>query len=112
MEKKIERRHYDNFDVAGFVYWDGPIVFGKMKVGDIVSLVREEDNKFDPYAVALYYSDFKIGFVPRTCNHELSKLLETGHGDIFEARINSVDPTASPSSRIGITVYLKYANQQ
>jgi HIRAN domain. len=106
--RKETRRHYDNFNVAGFIYWDAPLVFERMHVGDIVTLEREEDNKFDPYAIALYYSDHKIGFVPRGHNHELSKFLETGHSDIFEARINSINPTAHSEEKIGITIYVKY----
>ncbi|GAB1359007.1 hypothetical protein MASR1M31_07860 [Porphyromonadaceae bacterium] len=111
MKKKNQtRRHYDNFFVAGFVYWEAPLVFESMKVGETVELEREDDNKFDPYAVAIYYHGCKIGFVPRTNNHDLSKFLEMFHGDIFEARINSIDPTAHPDSRVGITVYIKYAD--
>lgn len=113
MEKRKEtRRHYDNFHVAGFVYWEAPLVFGEMRVGDIVTFEREEDNKFDAYAMAIYFNDYKIGFVPRGNNHELSKFFETGHGDIFEARINSIDPTAYSENRIGITVYLKFAEEK
>lgn len=110
MEKRKEtRRHYDNFNVAGYVYWEGPLVFGQMRVGDTITLEREEENKFDAYAVAIYYNEHKIGFVPRENNHELSKFLETGHGDIFDARINSIDPVAHSEEKIGITVYLKFA---
>lgn len=63
--KKQERRHFINTTVAGFTYWDGPIVFNELRIGTQLKLKREEDNKFDLYAVALYYGENKIRFIPR-----------------------------------------------
>ncbi len=101
------RRHYSTFDIAGFSYWDGCIVFNELKVGTVLTLVREEDNKFDPYAVAIYYKDSKLGFVPRGSNHEISKFLELGYAGLFEVRINRLTPDVNPEHQVGVIVYLK-----
>ena len=104
---KTQRRHYSTFHIAGFSYWDGCIVFNELKIGTELTLQREEDNKFDPYAVAIYYGEYKIGFIPRNENHEISKFLELGHTDLFEVRINRITPDAQPESQVGVIVYIK-----
>lgn len=104
---KTQRRHYTTFHIAGFSYWDGCIVFNELKIGTELTLQREEDNKFDPYAVAIYYGEHKLGFIPRNENHEISKFLELGHTDLFELRINRITPDAQPESQVGVIVYLK-----
>jgi len=104
---RMQRRHYATFDIAGFSYWDGCIVFNELKMGTVLTLVREEDNKFDPYAVAIYYKDSKLGFIPRGSNHEINKFLELGYAGLFEIRINRLTPDVHPEHQVGVIVYLK-----
>lgn len=109
MGKRIEtKRHFINCDIAGFTYWDGCIALEKMKIGSQLTLEREENNKFDPYAVAVYFEDMKLGFIPRGENQMLSKFLEMGYGDIFEVRVNKLDTDEHPEDQVGIIVYLKH----
>lgn len=108
MEKKIEtRRHFMNCDIAGFTYWDGCMAVEKLKIGTTLQLVRDEDNKFDPYAVAIYLDDLKLGYIPRGENHDLSKFLEMGYEGIFEVRVNKLDLDEHPEEQVGIIVYIK-----
>lgn len=44
------------------------MVMNQLKIGDEVQLVREENNKFDPYAVAIMFDGYKLGYIPRTNN--------------------------------------------
>ncbi len=83
------------------------MVFNELKIGTELTLMREEDNKFDPYAVAIYYGESKLGFIPRNANHEISKFLELGHTDLFEVRINRITADAQPESQVGVIVYIK-----
>ncbi len=106
--KKI-RRHYDTFTIAGFTYWDGCIVLDQLKIGKELSLVLEDENKFDAYAVAIYFGEHKLGYIPRGANREISKFLEMGYNDIFEVRINRITPEAEPEGQVGIIVYIKSA---
>lgn len=105
--KTLQNRHFLNFNIAGFTYWEGCLVLDKLKPGTKLELLREEDNKFDPYAVAVYYGDAKLGFVPRSDNHQLSKFLEMGYSELFDARVQRVSPDEHPENQVGVIVYLK-----
>ncbi len=106
--KIMKRRHFANFNIAGFTYWDGAVVFCELKIGTKLRLVREENNKYDPKAVAIYFGENKLGFVPRCENDAISKLCEQGYGNIFEVRINRVSPEEMPENQIGVIVNLKH----
>ncbi len=96
--------YFSHFDLAGFTYYDGVKVFRKLKVGTAVRLVAEMHNPYDTKAVAIFYKTHKIGFVPRQENREISKLLNLGYPDVFEAYINRVSPDEQPEHQIGVVV--------
>lgn len=104
-------RHFLDFAIAGLTYYDLPMVYEQLHVGTKLRLVREADNPFDPYAVALYYEDAKLGFVPRSENHELSKFCEQGYTDIFEVRINRISSQSDVEGQIGVVIYIKAAQK-
>lgn len=106
------KRHYGHFHLAGLTYWDGAAVFAKLRIGTLLTLRREAENRFDPYAVAIYYGKHKLGFVPRGENHELSKFLEMGYTSIFECRINRLSPDADPEHQVGLVVHLLPATKK
>lgn len=106
----MKRRHFANFDIAGFTYWDGTLIFQELSIGTELHLKREDNNKFDPYAVAIYYKEYKLGFIPRSMNKEISKFCEQGYSNIFEVRINRISPEDDPENQVGVIVYLKHAS--
>lgn len=108
--ERINHRHLMDFDIAGFTYWDGAMVLSELKPGMLLDLEREEANRFDPYAVAIYYGEYKLGFVPRDSNRELSKYLEMGYEDLYEVRINRVTPEAHTEHQVGVIIHLKQNN--
>ena len=101
----MKKRHFKHFPLAGFTYYEGPEVFTELKIGTLLRLEFEPNNKFDPYAIAIYYNEFKLGFVPKTENHSLSKFVELGH-DIFETRIQRISPEEQPENQIQVIIYL------
>lgn len=109
--KPVKKVHLANFHIAGFSYWDGCEAFEHLKIGTKLDLVREEDNAFDPYAVAIYYKDLKLGFIPRGENHDISKYLDMGFGDIYEVRITRLTPDAHPENQVEVILYIKNNNQ-
>lgn len=111
MENKTISRHLSNFNIAGFTYWDGCITLCELKVGTLLKLVREEENKFDPNAVAIYYKEYKLGFVPRDENELISKMLDLGYADAFELRVQRVSPESHPEKQISVVLFLKAANE-
>lgn len=62
--------------VAGFQYYDGLKSLEYMKTGDVLNLIREPENAYDDNAIALYWQNQKIGFVPRDINAVLAALLD------------------------------------
>lgn len=103
----MNKRHFLNDHIAGFTYWDGATVFTELKVGDKLKLVREKENQFDPYAVAIYHGENKLGFIPRSKNHDISKFLEMGYDSVFETRINRIASELHPEQQIGFVVFIK-----
>ena len=114
MKKKVirpfEKVHYASFPVAGFQYYQGCEVFEQLKVGIELELVRDDENPYDPEAVAIFYGNTHIGYVPRACNHDICMLLDMGAGKLFEVRICRVDPEQHPERQIEVNVYLKNQN--
>lgn len=60
----IYSHHITDFNVAGMRYWDGALVLDELKVGINLTMIVEENNPNDPDAVALYWKDAKIGYIP------------------------------------------------
>ncbi len=106
----MKRRHFIHSPIAGFTYYNGPLVFNQLTIGTELTLAAEPDNKYDAKAVAVYFGEHKLGFLPRGLNNEVSKLLEMGYHNIFETRVQYLDPTTGPENQVGVIVYLKEAN--
>ena len=111
MEQRMEnKKHYLYCNIAGFMYWDGCEAFSELKVGRKLRLVREAANKYDPEAVAIYYNDMKLGFVPRGDNEDLSKFLDMGHTDLFEVRVARLCEDAHPDKQVFVNIYIRMRN--
>ncbi len=100
-------RYFDSFHVAGFTYYDGVDVFGELKIGTKLELEAEFLNPHDDCAVAIYYKDVKLGYVPREKNELLHKFLIFGHKDIFDVSINRISPEKHTEHQIGVLVQIK-----
>lgn len=102
----MKRLHFTNFDLAGFTYWDGVEAFDKLKIGLKLRFERELDNKYDPKAVAIYFEEYKLGYIPRANNSEIAKLCEQGYANIFDVRINRISADEHTESQIGVVVHI------
>ncbi|MEG1644065.1 MAG: HIRAN domain-containing protein [Bacteroidales bacterium] len=103
----MNRLHFSNFNLAGFTYWEGAVVFCQLKVGSLLRFERELDNRYDPKAIAIYFNKYKLGYIPRSCNEEIAKLCEQGYSRIFDVRINRISADMSPEDQIGVVVHIK-----
>lgn len=110
MEQTMVNRHFANFHIAGFGYWEGCLMFQALKVGTKLRLVREAENRFDPYAVAIYFKETKLGYVPRENNALICQLVDLGYRDIFDVRVQRLSPDAHPEKQVGVVVFLNSAN--
>ncbi|WP_288394695.1 HIRAN domain-containing protein [uncultured Vagococcus sp.] len=100
-------RHLADFHVAGFAYHDGLEVIDELTLGKSVTLVAEPDNPYDPEAVAIFYTDKKIGYIPKDKNSLFSTLLFFGHTNLFESRIQFVNKESHPERQFRVVVKIK-----
>ena len=87
--KKSNYRFYQNFKVAGFAFAEGCMVFDKLKPGVKLELEREPNNNFDSYAVAIYYENAKIGYIPKGSNVDICTFLDKPFYHFFVSRTSS-----------------------
>jgi len=106
MKSKQQQREYlAHFNIAGFTYWDGALAFQKLKPGVPLTMILEEDNKYDPKAVALYHDSVKLGYVPRDSNTVIYKLLKMGIDNLMTV-VQRVDGSEHPENQVGVVVHL------
>ena len=106
-KRKPANLHYLNFHIAGFSHWEGCLVLEELKVGSRLDLEREANNPHDNNAIAIYYGDTKLGYIPAAHNEEIAKFLDLGHNDLFEARVQSKNIDAHPERQVGVVVFIK-----
>lgn len=102
----MKREYLANFNLAGFTYYDGALVFNKLKIGKKLNLKLEKRNAYDPKAVAIYYKTSKIGFIPRSENRIFYKLIKIGLSKYVQVRIQKIDATAHPEEQIRLVAHL------
>lgn len=90
--------------LAGFQYYHGKQVWGEMREGDALELVREPDNAHDPRAVRVEWHGIKLGYVPRRENEAVARLLD--RGSRLEARITRLVKSRNPWQRMLFEVYV------
>lgn len=109
---EAKKLYFMDCHLAGRMYYDADEVWDQLKVGTMLKLERDKENHFDPHAVMVVYEDnageeFKLGYIPRCENETLASLLEMGWTDIFECRINKLNPDAHPEHQVFMTIKIK-----
>lgn len=108
---KKDKIYYTEFHVAGVQYHEAIEVMSVIKVGDKVRLVRDEDNKYDPNAVAIFYGNTHIGYVPRTDTDKFTTFIDMGWNDLFEARICRIKHDVHYEDQLHVQVKILQRNQ-
>jgi hypothetical protein len=90
--------------VAGFQYHRGQAIWPFMRVGEQVSLVREGINSHDRNAIAVYFRNDKLGYVPQRENAMLAQMLD--RGEKLQARISRLLEDENPWRRVQFQVSL------
>jgi hypothetical protein len=88
--------------LAGFVYYDGHAVWGRMSAGDRLTLAREPQNPHDPNAVRLEWQGRMLGYIPRKDNADLARQMD--HGARPDARITELAKAANGRHRISYEI--------
>lgn len=95
---RTTQRHLMNrFRIAGLPYYQARDILPTLHPGMALQLVAEPDNPHDEFAVEMFYGTHKLGYVPRSDNRHISRLLRQGvpvvaevlevdgHGSLWEA---------------------------
>ena len=112
-----KKLYFMDCHLAGRMYHDADEVWDDLKVGSILRLELDRDNRHDPNAVAVIYEqknkkgemidEFLIGYIPRDKNERIANFLEMGWTNVFECRINKIDPDAHPEHQVQMTIKIK-----
>ena len=90
--------------LAGSQYYAVEALWGEMRLGDRLTLVREPENRYDKRAVRIEWKGHKLGYVPRKNNHLVAESLDMG--EALEARISKLRDDPDPWQRIEFEIYL------
>lgn len=69
-----------------------------------LDMKREPGNKFDGSAIALYFKEIKVGYLPRDKNEVISRLMDVGK--VFYATIEAKE-TKGTWLKLDVKVYMK-----
>lgn len=105
--------------IAGWKFHEPDEWWDDAEEGDNLVLIREPGNKYDRNAIAVaftreYDSNLGkydplqiIGYVPRTENEMMAKMMDMGWEDAFTAELTTIKSHGSPDSRLRMTLYIQ-----
>jgi hypothetical protein len=90
--------------LAGYQYHRAEGVWPFLRVGEALQLVREPGNPYDPNAIAIYFKNDRLGYVPRKENRALAVMLE--RGEQMQAHVIRLANDPDPWQRLRFRVSL------
>ena len=90
------------FSVAGFQYHEGQKVLRRLRTGELLTLKAEPENPHDEFAVRIERLGTMLGYVPRSDNRHISRLLRQGVR--LTCRIVEADCQARPWNQVRVEV--------
>ncbi|MEJ2693592.1 MAG: HIRAN domain-containing protein [Candidatus Thiodiazotropha sp.] len=90
--------------LAGFQYHRAAAIWPFLRVGEPLHLRREAGNPFDSNAVAVWFRNEHLGYIPRRENRTLARLMD--QGSRLEATIVHLLDDRNPWCKIRIRVEL------
>ena len=111
-----KKLYFMDCHLAGRKYHDADEVWDDLKVGTVLKLERDKENRFDPYAVMVVFKkkdeDYLLGYIPRGENETIANFIEMGWGKIFECRISKIDPEVHHERQIELVVKILKNNKR
>ncbi len=91
--------------LAGCQHHRAAGVWPFLRQGEALRLVREPNNPHDPNAIAVYFRNDRLGYVPRRENRALAAMLD--RGETMEARITRLQQADNPWQRLRFSIALQ-----
>lgn len=99
----IKEIHLFDSYIAGTTHLDDKSVLEQIKIGDMLTLQRE-NNKFDSNAILILNDEKKkLGYVPEKDNIIFARLMDAGK--LLKAKITKIDQKGS-FKQISVGIYL------
>ena len=100
----VKEIHLFDSYVAGTTYLEDKSILDEIKVGDKLSLRREQDNRYDSNAIlVISESKKKLGYVPEKDNVIFARLMDAGK--LLIAKISKIERKGG-FTQISIGIYL------
>lgn len=90
--------------LAGFQHHRGPGIWRFLSLGAELRLKREPYNLYDANAIAVWFKNDLLGYIPRRDNLLLARLMD--RGERLEARVIRLLESDNPWRRVRIRVEL------
>ncbi len=90
--------------VAGFRFHKGMQLLPLMQEGDLLELRRDPKNSHDAFAVALFWQQEMIGYLPAAQNEVLARMMDAAALPLI-ASITHLNKEAKPWENVAIAVY-------
>jgi hypothetical protein len=91
--------------LAGYQHHRAAAIWPFLQVGAALRLQREPANPHDPCAIAVWFKNEHLGYIPRRENRTLAQLMD--RGERLEARIVRLLEEENPWRRIRFRVDLR-----
>ncbi len=93
------------FFIAGVQHHPGmKEAIKNLKIGTVLDLIPDPENKFDPNAVRIEHIENMLGYVPMKISAEVSGIMEI---EELSCTIIELNPTAKPWEQCKVTVGIK-----
>ncbi len=96
--------YLEQFFVAGFRHYKGMKILENLQVNDLLELRREPENEHDDCAIALYWQQEKIGFLPSNLNALLSRLIDAKALPLI-GTITHLNKKVKPWESVAVAIY-------
>ena len=71
---------------------------------DPLRLIREPQNRYDRYAVAIYKEEKKLGYIPKANSRIIASLID--NGTTLSATVRYYDQKKEPWERVWVSVWM------
>ncbi|MES9903413.1 MAG: HIRAN domain-containing protein [Sedimenticola sp.] len=104
--KSARKILHQEYRLAGYQYHRASAVWPFLREGEALTLKREPHNPHDPSAIAVWFRNEKLGYVPRQENRVLAQMMDLG--EEISAKISRLSDNTHTWKRVRFHVELNY----